>query len=75
MQIGITVSGFTDIDGALFYALNVKFTHPSGQRGEISGSVPFNATQSQAAAAVKQWIVDTYGVTVPANAQIKIVGL
>lgn len=75
MQVGVTVSGFVEIDGALFYSLNVKFVHPSGQRGEVGGVVQFNATQAQAITAVKQMILDAYGVTVPNNAAVKVVGL
>lgn len=75
MQIGVTVSGFVESEGALYYALNIKFIHPSGQRGEVNGTAPFAATQAQAIAAVKQMIFDSYGVTVPTTAQVKVVGL
>lgn len=75
MQIGITVSGFRDLDGVLVMELSVQFNHPSIERGEASGTVPFNATQPQAVAAARQWITDNYNVTVPANASIRVIGL
>jgi hypothetical protein len=75
MQIGVTVVGFMESEGALYYSLNIKFVHPSGQRGEINGTVPFAATQNQAIATAKQMILDSYGITVPTNAQVKVVGL
>ena len=75
MQIGVTVSGFQDIGGLLFYTLNVKFNHPTGQRGEISGTVPITSTRAQAEAEVKTWILDNYGIAVPGNALVRTVGL
>jgi hypothetical protein len=74
MQIGVTVVGFKEIDGILFYELNVKIPIP-GVRGELTGTVPFNATIPQAQAAVKAWIKDSYNITVPPNADVKVVGL
>jgi hypothetical protein len=75
MQIGITVMGFVEMEGALYYSLNARFVATSGETGEVTGTAAFSVTQPQAIAIIRQMITDAYGITVPANAQIKIVGL
>jgi hypothetical protein len=75
MQIGVTVQGFVESEGQLHHALTAVFLSTTGETGEVSGIVPFTTTTAQVATSVKQWILDSYGITVPTGAQVKIVGL
>lgn len=75
MQIGVTVSGFRVVDGILNYELNVKFIAADGRTGEIGGTIPFTSTPAQAKVEVSQWILDAYGIQVPANVIVRTVGI
>lgn len=74
MQIGITINGFTDVDGLLMMSMRVQFNHPSGQRGDISGTVPFNTTNAEARQTARQWIKENYNLDAPGNVTYRIIG-
>lgn len=74
MQVGVVVTGFTDIDGQLFITLTA-YVAKGGRVQQASGSVPFAATNQEARAYVKELIFDNFGIQVGNNASYRVIGL